>query len=213
MTDVTTPFGLILDGLCRVLAAHAARNPAMVPLILILWGRLRRTVARFAVLVEAFQAGRLPAPRAGGPAPRGAGTAPPRPWPHLPDGFGWLIRRVPGTSVFGSQLRHLLTDPDMAALVAASPGARRMLRPLCRMLGIPPGPTTVPPYPKRPPPPSDAPAAGATPPTEPPQPAPPPGLAPTGLAPTGLAPTGFAIDLGRGTGPPPGTAPDPRTAA
>jgi hypothetical protein len=46
-----------------------------------------------------------------------------------------LARRF-GAAQFGSQLQYLLADPEMMALVAASPRIRRTLRPLLWMLGI-----------------------------------------------------------------------------
>ena len=44
---------------------------------------------------------------------------------------------VPGEAAcFAGQIRGLLAEPEMAGLIAASPQARRVLGPLCRMLGI-----------------------------------------------------------------------------
>ena len=37
---------------------------------------------------------------------------------------------------YGSQLRAALETPEMVALLTASPEAGRVLRPICRMLGI-----------------------------------------------------------------------------
>jgi hypothetical protein len=37
---------------------------------------------------------------------------------------------------FRSQLTYLLADPEMVALIEASPQARRLLRPICNMLAI-----------------------------------------------------------------------------
>jgi hypothetical protein len=55
----------------------------------------------------------------------------------LPQRFGWLVRsggyRAAG---FGSQLQTVLAMPDMADLLAASPQAVRLLRPLCRALAV-----------------------------------------------------------------------------
>jgi hypothetical protein len=55
----------------------------------------------------------------------------------LPRRFGWLVivgrHRAAG---FGSQLQAVLAQPDMAELLAASPQARRLLRPLCRALAV-----------------------------------------------------------------------------
>ena len=55
----------------------------------------------------------------------------------LPRRFGWLVHLV-GYQAAGhaSQLSHLLSDPEMVALVRDVPQARRILAPLCRMLGV-----------------------------------------------------------------------------
>ncbi|MBV8524819.1 MAG: hypothetical protein JOY71_22335 [Acetobacteraceae bacterium] len=47
---------------------------------------------------------------------------------------------VSGTAAYAGQVRRLLADPEMAALLAGSPQAGHILRPLCRMLGIQPEP-------------------------------------------------------------------------
>ena len=76
---------------------------------------------------------------------------PGRPQPYrLPRGFGWLLRVVPETVAYGGQVEHLLADPKMTALLAASPQAGRILRPLCHMLAIKPPPAlAAPPRAKR----------------------------------------------------------------
>jgi hypothetical protein len=55
----------------------------------------------------------------------------------LPRRFGWLVGLV-GYEAAGraSQLQALLAEPEMAALVRDVPQARRILAPLCRMLGV-----------------------------------------------------------------------------
>jgi hypothetical protein len=71
---------------------------------------------------------------------------------------------MPEAVGYRGQLEHLLRDPDMAALIAAAPEPMgRALRPLCRMLGLPPPPILAPPRP--------APAASAA--AEPEKPRPP----------------------------------------
>jgi len=129
----------IIDDLCKAVAAHGIRGLMTRALLFLLWGRLRRTILRVRRLAARIAAGALVARQR---------TEPPRPGrkppPRLPGGFAWLVRLVPGTAVYGSQLQHLLTDPEMAALAKAAP-MRRLLRPLCQMLGVPP-----PPIPKRP---------------------------------------------------------------
>jgi hypothetical protein len=55
----------------------------------------------------------------------------------LPRRFAWLLALVPcDAAAYASQLRVLLAEPEMMALLAASAQARRVLAPLCRMLGI-----------------------------------------------------------------------------
>lgn len=126
---------LILEPLRLAIASHAGQKPADAPLVLLLWGYLHRVATRFAALTARLAQDRPAAPC----APRTGRPSPAARPPRLPTGFAWLIRLAQETAIFGSQLRHLLADPDMAALLAASPQAGRLLRPVCRMLGIDPG--------------------------------------------------------------------------
>ncbi len=79
------------------------------------------------------------------PAPAAEGAI------RLPRNFAWMTKLV-GTeaAAAGSQLRALMEDPEMAALLAASPRMVRTLKPLCRMLGanMPP-PHSPPPRPPK----------------------------------------------------------------
>ncbi len=129
-------FAHLVEGLRRVLAARGAGTWLAVPLMLLLWSRLRRTAERFARLAAKVHAGTLPPPRRRLRSPR-----PARPQTlRLPRGFAWLVRRLPQAAAAASQLQHLLADPAMADLLAAAPQAGRLLRPLCRMLGVRPPP-------------------------------------------------------------------------
>ncbi len=133
-------FAQLIDALCRAVAAHGARHRLAGPILLLLWSRLRRMAARVARLAARLRLGTLPparrpaSPRPGGPPPR-----------RLPQGFAWVVRLVPEAASSASQLRHLLADPQMAALVEAAPSMGRLLRPLCRMLGVRPPPGLKPP--------------------------------------------------------------------
>ena len=167
-------FASILDGLCRAVAVHAHRNALARPLLVLFYSHLRRMVVRLANLAVRVRNGTLPARRR--PCAASSRPASPRPArvprpPRLPRGFAWVPRLVPEANGYASQLRHLLAEPEMAALLAAAPQAGRILRPLCRMLGIRPlpGPLAPPPAAAGTPPGT---AVPAPPPEPPPRPAP-----------------------------------------
>ncbi len=162
--DLSDRFAAILEGLYHS-TARTVRDPVSGLLILLICGRLRRITARFASLAARYAAGTLRPPRP--PQTRTNGPYPPPPRDKLPRGYAWLIRLVPGAANFGSQLTYLLSQPEMAAMIAEVPQMARLLRPLCRALAahptpkLPPAPQrTRPPRPKRekpPPPVSDKP--------------------------------------------------------
>ena len=174
---------LVVQALRAAIAAHAARDRAAVAVAWLVWPYLNRLAARFAALALRVQAGKL-AVAARATRPRAAPeTRHPRP-PGLPQGFAWLARLAPGILPLRSQVCHLLGDPELAALLAVAPQAGRILRPLCRMLGIEAGPGFPPALFQRPDPsPTPSPAlappapqarAAAPPAPEPPAPSRPP---------------------------------------
>ncbi len=114
LPPATTPlerFVRILDGPCAAVAARGAGGVLTAPLLLLLWGRLRRMAVRATRAAARLAAGVQPAVR-----PRPATPRPPRP-PR-------------------PQKLRLLADPAMV-LLAATPSMRRLLNPLCQMLGVP----------------------------------------------------------------------------
>ena len=125
--------------------AVVARGPVIGAIVWLIWTRLSRTAYRFAKLAARIQSGTLPtrsrASRAGRTSTSRASDRPverpvERPAERLPRGRGWLFRLVPVAPCFGSQLNYLLSDPEMQALLAATPQMGRLLRPLCHSLGI-----------------------------------------------------------------------------
>ncbi|MBC7634318.1 MAG: hypothetical protein H7251_01820 [Acetobacteraceae bacterium] len=57
---------------------------------------------------------------------------------RLPTGRGWLVRELGYEAVACAlQLEALLTEPAMRAALQALPAAGRVLRPVCRILGVP----------------------------------------------------------------------------
>jgi hypothetical protein len=191
-------FSHIIERLCKVIGAQLPARRLTEPVILLIWARVRRIAARFTTLAVQVRAGTVPAQarrrppksaasRAPGPdsadpanadpdaaAPAGSRPGRRRAPAPLPNSFAWLVRLIPHeAATSGSQLRHLLTDPEMVALLTAAPELGRILRPLCRMLGVEPGfdlppPFYGPPRPIRPARPPRPPAA--TPPPPPPLP-------------------------------------------
>ncbi len=145
--DVAGRLAQILDGVRDLAARHAARNWVLIPVTLLLSAYLSSVARRFASLAARLAAGPLrhrpPRPRP--PHPEAAAERPAAK-PRVPVRFGWLIEWLGYHAVGrGSQLRHVLAnDPEMAAIMAASPQAGRILRPLCRMLGLAPGPDLPP---------------------------------------------------------------------
>jgi len=114
-------------------------------------GRLERLAARFAagrlVRRHAARRGVVPVTEGDGAASCRAASCRAAPcraapcraamvrvWPH---GFAWLI--PVGTheaAGIGLHLRAVLAHPEMVALLGAAPQVRRLLTPVCRMLGV-----------------------------------------------------------------------------
>ena len=103
----------------------------------LLWHRLARLSARFNTLFHKWRHHRLPKPRARTgrpPAPQN-----PRPaLPPLPRAHGWVNHRIPESAPPTGHLAAMLDDPETRAFLTAAPQAGRLLRPLCRALGITP---------------------------------------------------------------------------
>ena len=133
-------FAAIILLLCRIVAAQIAGGRLAGSMIVRIVGRLSRLGARFARLDARLAAGRLRPPRPRRRTPRREPAPPATPADAqeapLPRGHAWLVRLARPTSVGASQLQHLLADPQWAALLEAAPQAGRILRPLCRMLGV-----------------------------------------------------------------------------
>jgi hypothetical protein len=157
-------FALVMDGLKQAVAAKIRDYPWTGPMVVYVWNRLHRINQVFQALAALIAAGTLPperpcrrrspgvlsvvrvAPDPGKPKPA---------WTSFSFRFAWLCAATPslanrfGAAQFGSQLRHLLADPEMMSLIAASSRMRRTLRPLLWMLGIeaslirPPSPAPV----------------------------------------------------------------------
>lgn len=142
-------FALLVAGLCGVVAAHIARDRNAGPWIVLVWTRISRIGVRVARLAAQARAGTVPPLRTSYELgkPRAPAKRPPL---VLPRNSLWLVRTVQQTAVYGVHLRLLLDDPEMVALLAAAPQLHRVLRPLCRALGVTPPPRPQAPCPPRP---------------------------------------------------------------
>ena len=142
-------FALILSGLWSAIAPWGPKAGADQPMVAQAMKRVNRLRLRFVALVAAFRAGRLRPPR---PARPGGGAKVNRSKPvRLPSKFGWMLRYGSEVACRRSQLEHwLTTNADAATFIAEVPQSRRILRPLCHMLGIElPEALRLPPRPKR----------------------------------------------------------------
>ena len=146
--DVSGKLGRILMALAALVASAFLRDPRHVGLINPLWRYITRTARRFDSIITRRLAGRLRHH-----APRPAGTAPSAPRPprlRLPHQHAWLTVALKHHGAgHAHRLENLLAEPEAAALIAACPQAARLLRPLCRMLGISPAAIQPPPKPLR----------------------------------------------------------------
>jgi hypothetical protein len=106
---------------------------------LLLFRRLGQICGTFERLSQRFQAGRLwrIAGRVAGASAEGRKRAAAElGWPRR---FGWLVSAAKHhAAVYSAQLRAVLEAPEMVELLIAAPQARRLLRPVCRMLAIEP---------------------------------------------------------------------------
>jgi hypothetical protein len=130
-------FFTIADALCR--SVGNAIRPGFIDaaMALMVCRRIMRVRGLLLALEARFLAGTLRAPRvAVVAASRGEAAARvTRAW--LPRRFAWLCVLVPGDAAcFAGQLRVVMAEPGMVALLGSSPQAVRAVGPLCRMLGI-----------------------------------------------------------------------------
>lgn len=133
--SVADRLALTLEGLGRAVAAQGGRGVWTAALVLLVWQRVRRVDRQIRGMLARFQAGRVRrvvGPRRGVRGrPRAVAAR------RLPRRFGWLLELVPGEAAcFAGQVRTLIAEPEMAALLAEVPQARRVMGPLCRMLGV-----------------------------------------------------------------------------
>jgi len=134
---------VVFGALLRAVGNWAGRGRLESVMAVLLYGRvaamgrrLERMLARFAAGHRMRREKRCWRPSAHAQTQSDSASVAPTPrlWPRR---FGWLC--AIGTheaAGIGGQLGVVLAHPDMAALLAAAPQARRLLSPLCRALGV-----------------------------------------------------------------------------
>ena len=140
MNPVVSPspierFAIVIGALRQAVAAWGGRGVLQRVVVFLLYRRLAEICGRFERLAVRFASGRVLRREVG--AGRVAVVRRGSCERVLPVRFGWLVR-VAGFEAagFGSQLRAVLAEPEMVALLASVPQAARLLRPLCRMLAV-----------------------------------------------------------------------------
>lgn len=136
LPPVSDRFLRILDLLSRVLAIASLRG-VPGPLVGLIAQRLGRIRTRFAALAAKIQAGTVRPPRPQGRrrAPSPGAPSRPRPADPLPRTRAWLLRLLGYHAAgYAQSLQQMMAEPEMAALIAAAPQMRRLLRPLLSIL-------------------------------------------------------------------------------
>jgi len=153
-TGILFRFSLFIEAMKRGLMDDAGHRQLIGPTIGVLLNYITNTRRRLAALHARFAAGKLPAAPRRRATPRPAAERPgsERQAPAIPPGRVFLHY---GLGAFTGELRDLLNDPEMRALLAAAPQAGRLLRPLWRKLTAEPlpGVLRLPPRPRKPRPP------------------------------------------------------------
>jgi hypothetical protein len=127
-------FTPLLTRLQAAIAVVAARERTLTVLLGAVWGRIGRIATRLERLIALWRAGKLPGPRAArGPV---AGAVGGKPRSALPTTPAWLLVAMREAAPFAAGLESMLSEAECAAFLEAVPQARRLLRPLCRMLGV-----------------------------------------------------------------------------
>ncbi len=126
--ELARRFATIMAGLGALVARRFLRMPHLVGFTLLLWSRLNRAVRRFHRALTGTAKFRTRGNRRATVRVRGV---------TLPSGHGWLVREL-GWEAAGymSQLEALLSEATTQAALADLPAAGRILRPICRMLGV-----------------------------------------------------------------------------
>ena len=130
--ELARRFAWIMAGLGALIAARFLRMPHLSGFTVQLWGYLNRAVRRF------HRALTRPATKVRATRVRVArGDAERSPPVAFPSGRGWIVRELGWeAAAYLTAMETLLAEMGTQAALAHAPGAGRILRPICRMLGV-----------------------------------------------------------------------------
>ena len=130
--DLARRFAMIMAGLGALVARRFLRMPHLAGFTVLLWTRLNRAVGRFHRALTSPPA----RPRTARTRTEPGNVAKARAL-RLPSGRGWLVRELGWeAAAFMGQLEALLAEVQSRAALAGAPRAARILRPICRLLGV-----------------------------------------------------------------------------
>jgi hypothetical protein len=137
-TSLTAQFAGITKAVLDTLLGHSMLGGTLSQaLYSVLRAWVFKHVVRIRLLIAALQDGTVRTRRSPAPglalAPSSVRAAPA--W-MPPRRLGWLRTMVPGHLLPGAWMQSLVEEPEMLALLAASPRLVRTMKPLCRALGV-----------------------------------------------------------------------------
>ena len=129
--EMARRFAMIMAGLGALVARRFLRIPHLTGFTVLLYSYLSRAVRRLhRVLTKPAKAR---AKRARGDRVNVARVR----TVALPSGRGWIVRELGWeAAAYLGYLEALLSEVQAQAALAGAPGAGRILRPICRMLGV-----------------------------------------------------------------------------
>lgn len=130
--ELARRFAAIMAGLGALIARRFLQMPHLSGFTRLLWTRLNRSVRRFhRALVRPAATVRTPRARADRGDPDRARPV------ALPSGRGWIVRELGWeAAAYLTAMETLLAEITTRATLAAAPRTGRILRPICRMLGV-----------------------------------------------------------------------------
>ncbi len=129
--ELARRFAVIMAGLGALIARRFLKMPHLTRFTVQLWNYLNRATRRFYRALTSKPQARMTRARADRVATERARPV------ALPSGRGWIVRELGWEAAFFmGALEQLLAEVATRAALTDAPAAGRVLRPICRMLGV-----------------------------------------------------------------------------